>query len=727
MLGFLPRMPAVRTANKATRAAVGPDHRLARHRKDRLGRDLRGDLDAGERPDRQRPDGQVPDRPARPGRTRRSCSSTATSAIRRPDSRTRPATTTSSAGLRSAFPSRWRSSTQVTYFTARQALHRRLGAHLLPRRRHRTGLRPAVLSPGRDPRGHGARGGPAGHRSQDHHSRRPIRLRADRYAADHRHGGRRAGRARRRGAAAGPDPRVDPVPAAERRRGLGTPADLPAGQRRASADRHPGLRRAAARPLGGGRRADQGGAGHQLPRQPEVEGTQHPQRRAARRRAATTRGWRRSPTSRCIWSSAGTTSRSSRRRKRSSRRSWPSGWTGRWSSWAGSRRPSCARTTSWPSRHLRARRCAYARPGTARKAANIGFLAHREVLGRVGDAGSPSAERGYDLVPQGFAVPLQAYRDFVDHPPNSDIRELLDRSDRRRAGRELSPKHSPTGSRRCSTAFMAGSFPPGALERIRAKLDRGHSRGGEDQGPVQRQRRGRAQLRRRRAARQLRRRHRQAGPAHRALPDRERTRTGGERQAQGQTASRWAARSRASTPACGTSGPSRNARSPGSTRPTSPWGWPSCRRTTSSPRSPPTRWWSPGCSTPTRLRLLAVGAGWATTWSPTPTRAPTPRSPSPASSPTTSRPASPSPGSPSRCRTRRSGPSRCCRRRADAGAGGPGQAAWSGPTAGPSPTTTRDCDFVTSANDKAAALDLELKILENGQLVYKQIREFGGR
>ena len=32
-----------------------------------------------------------------------------------------------------------------------------------------------------------------------------------------------------------------------------------------------------------------------------------------------------------------------------------------------------------------------------------------------------------------------------------------------------------------------------------------------------------------------------------------------------------------------------------------------------------------------------------------------------------------------------------------------------------------------SANDKEAALDLEAKILENGHLVYKQVREFGGR
>jgi hypothetical protein len=59
------------------------------------------------------------------------------------------------------------------------------------------------------------------------------------------------------------------------------------------------------------------------------------------------------------------------------------------------------------------------------KAANLGFLAHRLVLGRVDDAGSPSAIKGYDLVPQGFAVPLQYYVDFVDHPTNGDLRAKL--------------------------------------------------------------------------------------------------------------------------------------------------------------------------------------------------------------------------------------------------------------------------------------------------------------
>ena len=105
------------------------------------------------------------------------------------------------------------------------------------------------------------------------------------------------------------------------------------------------------------------------------------------------------------------------------------------------------------------------------KAANLGFLTHRNVLGTVDDLGSPSAERGYDLVPKGFGVPLQAYADFVAHPPNSDIRALIEKLVSDVQGGQLSPKQLATRSEEVQHAIMAGSFPPGALPAIRAKLD----------------------------------------------------------------------------------------------------------------------------------------------------------------------------------------------------------------------------------------------------------------
>jgi hypothetical protein len=105
------------------------------------------------------------------------------------------------------------------------------------------------------------------------------------------------------------------------------------------------------------------------------------------------------------------------------------------------------------------------------KAANLGFLAHREVLGRVGDAGSPSSDVGYDLVPIGFGVPLQAYRDFIDHPPNADVKALIDAFIAAEQAGELTPRERARRTEEIQDGIMAASFPPGALERVRAKLD----------------------------------------------------------------------------------------------------------------------------------------------------------------------------------------------------------------------------------------------------------------
>jgi hypothetical protein len=105
------------------------------------------------------------------------------------------------------------------------------------------------------------------------------------------------------------------------------------------------------------------------------------------------------------------------------------------------------------------------------KAANIGFLGHRRVLGRTEDISSPSAERGYDLVPHGFAVPLQAYRDFMEHPPNADVRALIDAFVAAEQAGELSPKQRAERVDEIQSGIMAASFPPGALERVRAKIE----------------------------------------------------------------------------------------------------------------------------------------------------------------------------------------------------------------------------------------------------------------
>ena len=86
------------------------------------------------------------------------------------------------------------------------------------------------------------------------------------------------------------------------------------------------------------------------------------------------------------------------------------------------------------------------------------------------DAASPSGQRGYDLVPHGFAVPLQAYRDFIEHPPNSDVKALVEAFVADEQAGRLSSKDRAERTEEIRAGFMAASFPPGALERVRAKL-----------------------------------------------------------------------------------------------------------------------------------------------------------------------------------------------------------------------------------------------------------------
>ena len=119
----------------------------------------------------------------------------------------------------------------------------------------------------------------------DHHPRGRARLRADRSQQTTATVTDELAAAGIEVLPARPDPRLDP------RTCRSTPARPGAtcGSSRADndelrPDRHPGLRRAAARSLRRRRRAHPGGAGHQLARQPEVEGAQHPERGAARRR-----------------------------------------------------------------------------------------------------------------------------------------------------------------------------------------------------------------------------------------------------------------------------------------------------------------------------------------------------------------------------------------------------------------------------------------------------------
>ncbi len=156
------------------------------------------------------------------------------------------------------------------------------------------------------------------------------------------------------------------------------------------------------------------------------------------------------------------------------------------------------------------------------KAANIGFLAHRRVLGRVEDTGSASGRFGYDLVPDGFGVPLSFYRNLVDHPANAALKAELDSFVAAEKAGTLSSAERARRVYGVQTLFLNATIPPDDLAAVAGEAGRGAPGRQEDQDPVERERRGRAELRRRRPARQFRRHREQAGQSRRLLRFRDR-------------------------------------------------------------------------------------------------------------------------------------------------------------------------------------------------------------
>jgi len=105
------------------------------------------------------------------------------------------------------------------------------------------------------------------------------------------------------------------------------------------------------------------------------------------------------------------------------------------------------------------------------KAANIGFLAHRRVLGRVEDTGSASARFGYDLVPDGFAIPLSFYRNLVDHPANGALKAEVEAFVEAEKAGGLSGAERARRVYDVQTCFLNATIPPEDLSAVKAKLD----------------------------------------------------------------------------------------------------------------------------------------------------------------------------------------------------------------------------------------------------------------
>lgn len=98
------------------------------------------------------------------------------------------------------------------------------------------------------------------------------------------------------------------------------------------------------------------------------------------------------------------------------------------------------------------------------KAANLGFLTSPRVLGRAADAGSKSAGLGYDLVPGGAGVPLAFYQDFV--AANPSLGQAIDALVADEKSDKLDAAARKTRLEAVQAMFMRAAFPAGMLETL---------------------------------------------------------------------------------------------------------------------------------------------------------------------------------------------------------------------------------------------------------------------
>jgi len=114
--------------------------------------------------------------------------------------------------------------------------------------------------------------------------------------------------------------------------------------------------------------------------------------------------------------------------------------------------------------------CIAAQKKFGSKAANLGLLQHRTVLGKTTDAGSLSKRMGYNLSPSGVGVPVQYYHDVVTYSPNSVLRGKLDNLiDAEKRG-ALSPATRRTLAADVRAEFLRAQVPPAILSTIRTQL-----------------------------------------------------------------------------------------------------------------------------------------------------------------------------------------------------------------------------------------------------------------
>jgi hypothetical protein len=104
------------------------------------------------------------------------------------------------------------------------------------------------------------------------------------------------------------------------------------------------------------------------------------------------------------------------------------------------------------------------------KAAMLGFLANKSVLGRVTHPGSQSQKLGYDLVPQGFSIPVQWFRDFLASPENAALKAKVDNLIAKEKTGNLSPNERNTLAKEVRELFYKSKVPAAQLAAVNTQI-----------------------------------------------------------------------------------------------------------------------------------------------------------------------------------------------------------------------------------------------------------------
>jgi hypothetical protein len=114
--------------------------------------------------------------------------------------------------------------------------------------------------------------------------------------------------------------------------------------------------------------------------------------------------------------------------------------------------------------------CLELTPKFGGKATGLGFLTNRSVLGRYATTGTVSRKMGYDLVPGGFGVPVQGYRDFIELPANAALKAKVEALIAKEKTGNLSPNERVTLINEVQGMFYTATVPPAALAALKARI-----------------------------------------------------------------------------------------------------------------------------------------------------------------------------------------------------------------------------------------------------------------